>query len=282
MERKKLSGHLKDLWDSLKWYEVLTGALGLLILLGAFATWWFGDRTLKWAVDVAAPTCLAWGALSIILLWAQLRAANNQELAEQVWKRVMCLHQHFHDVPRLELTDAVRNYLRELGIHSPPSAYSPLTPEQAKVIEHDKGNDNRPPAKVLISRYLNDWEDFCGAISVGVIDEEYAIEMEGSRLIDAFFGYREVINIFRESRAHDGKVGAGATGAPPFVNKLYYELQQIALRWHKKRTEEWKMQQEKVAEVNRAADALRDKARELTGVPPKAKEKLETGTWGRH
>lgn len=273
---------MKELWDRLKWYEVLTGAMGLLILLAAFVAWWFGDRTLKWAVDIAAPTCLAWGALSIILLWAQLRAAHGQERAEQVWKRVMCLHQHFHDVPRLELTDAVRQYLRELGIHSPPSAYSPLTPEQAKAIEHDKGNDKRPPAKVLISRYLNDWEDFCGAISVVVIDEDYAIEMEGSRLIDAFFGYREVINIFRESRAHDGKVSAGATGAPPFVNKLYYELQRIALRWHKKRTEEWKMQQEKIAEVDKEADDLRDKVRELTGVPPKAKGKLETGTWGRN
>lgn len=119
---------MKKFWNSLTWYEVLTAVMGLLILVAAFVTWWFGDRTLKWAVDVAAPTCLAWGALSIILLWAQLRAAYSQERAEQVWKRVMCLHQHFHDVPRLELTDAVRGYLRELGVQSPPSAYSPLTP----------------------------------------------------------------------------------------------------------------------------------------------------------
>ena len=57
----------------------------------------------------------------------------------------------------------------------------------------DKGDTQRARASTLISRYLNDWEDFCGAISVGVVDENYARSMEGGRLIDAFFGYRKVI-----------------------------------------------------------------------------------------
>lgn len=231
----------------------------------------------------SSPTFLAFGALSIVLLWAQLRVSTNQEREENIWKRVVCLNEHFHDGPRLELTEAVREYLRELGIHAPPSAHSPLTRKQAEEIEADQGNEKRPPAKVLIIRYLNDWEDFCGAIAVGVIDEEYAIEMEGARLIDAFFGYREAINIFRETRAaaHAGKMSSTSTGAPPFVNKLYYEMQRIALKWHKRRTDEWKIQEAKVDAVNREADLLRDKARALTGVPPKARDTLERSSLGR-
>lgn len=117
---------------------------------------------------------------------------------------------------------------------------------------------------------------------LGVIDEEYAIAMEGARLMDAFFGYREGINIFREARAHDGKMSDGATGAPPFANKLYYELQSVALRWHKKRSEEWSVLNEKIGAANREADRLRDEAQASGGVQPKAREALEERPKKRH
>jgi hypothetical protein len=255
-------------------YERLTALTAIAILAISALAWWCGDRDLKWAVEISEPAFLALGALSIILLWAQLRAAHYQEIEQNVWKRVMCLHEHFKDVPRSEATEAVREYLRGLGVLNPPSAYHPLTREQALVVEQDTGTDERPPARILFIRYLNDWEDFCGAISVGVIDEDYSREMEGLRLIDAFFGYREVINILREKRANDARRRQGETGAPPFVNKLYYELQVVALRWHQKRSEEWQAQEEKLVAANKAADELRKAASETShGVPPKARDR---------
>lgn len=232
---------------------------------------------MRWAVDVASPTALCLGALSIILLWAQLRSVSRQERQEGIYKRIMCLHEHFHDVPRLDLTEAVRKYLySELSIHSPPSAKNPLTPEHAEVINNDAGTHDRPPARVLVTRYLNDWEDFCGAIRSGVIDENYAMALEGARLVDAFFGYREAINTFRETRSRiPDKVKDGATGGPPIANKLYYELQRVALEWHRKRTEEWNVLEKKIVAANREADRLRFEAQALAGVQPKAKGELE-------
>lgn len=284
MAKRKIRERLGDFWRRLdvKWHEIVTAIIGALIFFAAFLAWWFGDRNLKWAVDLAAPTCLAWGALSIILLWVQLRSASRQERDEAVWKRVEYLHEHFHDVPRLQVTEAVREYLCELGIHSPPSAHNPISREQAEAIKHDKGKETRPPAEVLLTRYLNDWEDFCGAISVGVIDDNYAFEMEGNRLIHAFFGYREVINIFRETEVDDGKLRAPATGTPSFANKLYLELQRVALRWQKKRTEELSVQEQRMADANREADRLRNEALASAGVLPRARVELEDGGFDRH
>lgn len=284
MTKKKIRERLGDFWRRLdvKWHEIMTAIIGALIFIAAFLAWWFGDRNLKWAVDIAAPTCLAWGALSIILLWVQLRSASRQEKDEAVWKRVEYLHEHFQDVPRLAVTEAVRGYLCELGIRSPPAAHNPITREQAEAIKNDKGTEARPPAEVLLTRYLNDWEDFCGAISVGVIDEGYAYEMEGNRLIHAFFGYREVINIFRETDGDDGKVRSRATGTPSFANKLYLELQRIALRWQKKRTEELSVQEERIVDANREADRLRSEALASAGVLPRARVELEGSLFDRH
>jgi hypothetical protein len=264
---------------NLKWYEIITAVLGLLILIASILAWLVGTRNLESALKIAEPAFLAAGALSIVLLWAQLRSASNQERNENIWKRVVCLHENFRDVPRIELAEAVRNYFCELKIDSPPSAYIPVTERLSHEIMADSGNGSRAPAKVLIKHYLNDWEDFCGAISVGVIDEDYAREMEGSRLIDTFFGYREVINRLREARARDGQANAGTTGAPAFVNKLYYEMQVVAVRWHKRRTEEWAAQEARMNAANVAADQLKAAAEAHFGVPPKVKER-EKGRFG--
>lgn len=283
---EKLGNATPAYWHRLgvKWYEVITAVTGSVILVAAFLAWWFGARSLQWAVDVTSSAALALGALSIILLWAQLRSTSRQERQQGIYKRIMCLHEHFHDVPRLHLAETVRVYLyRELAIHSPPSARNPLTRAHAEAINMDAGNQDRPPARVLVTRYLNDWEDFCGAIRSGVIDENYAMALEGARLVDAFFGYREAINIFRETRGQStGKVGDGATAAPPIANKLYYELQRVALEWHRKRTEEWNVVERRMAAANEEADRLRDEAQSLTGVQPNAKVGPEQGRRSRH
>ena len=174
----------------------------------------------------------------------------------------------------LTAAEAVRRYLLEISVTRPPSAYRPLTPEQADTILSDHGTNHRPPAEVLLTHYLNDWEEFCGAITIGVIDEEYAREMEGTRLIDVFFGYREVINRFRDLY-DDGaaKASSGSTAAQPFAHQLYIELQDVALRWHSVRAAEFKDQEDRLAAVNKEADLKRAMAAQFGRMAPKAKDR---------
>jgi hypothetical protein len=138
----------------------------------------------------------------------------------------------------------------------------------------DIGNQERAPANILISRYLNDWEELCGAISVGVVDEEYARSMEGGRLIDAFFGYRQVIEVLRENHKTTQRAARVQNAAAPFAHVPYTELQEVAVRWHEVRHNEMKIQEERMAAANRVADAIQREA-ERSAVTPKAKGNLD-------
>jgi|GEM_PF-2419146 len=256
----------RRIWRSLKWYErMITGAAALILISGALA-WWFGERNVTWAVRVAEPAFMGLGALSIILLWAQLRVSNLQDEAENVWKRVVCYHNYFKELPQTARAEDLRKYFHELGIETPPSAYRPLDETLVEQIWADKGTAERPPGRVVISRYLSDWEDFCGAISVGVVDEEYAREMEGTRVISAFYGYRAAINKMRQLQIEESKARTAAGSAPPFANKFFLELQRIATRWHVWRSEELAKEQERIRKADEAADMARTSA----GVPAKA------------
>lgn len=259
-------------WVSLRWYERWVVITAVLIILLALLAWFYGVHSVDRAAAIAEPMFLGLGAVSLILLWAQLRAATNQDNAANIWKRVVCLHEHFGEVPRAEYAEALRRYLHELGIREPPNAYCPLEPEIVERIWADQGTDSRPPGSVLIRRYLNDWEEFCGAIKVGMIDEAYAQAMEGSRVIDAFFGYRASIDKSRHSQSEIRKTKPTALSALPFMNKYYIELQTIATKWHLVRMSELAQQQALIEKGDQAADEARRKFQDLahtvgSGVP---------------
>ena len=264
----------KSIWQRMRWYERVTALTGLTIVAISAAAWWCGPHTLEWAIHISEPAFLAGGALSIILLWAQLRAASTQEHEENVWKRTICLHEHFKDIPRLERSEAVRKYLlATFPNRAAPSAYQPLTNAEVATIMEDRGDAQTARADTLISRYLNDWEDFCGAISVGVVDEDYSRSMEGGRLIDAFFGYRKVIEAFRDKHAKALQSSVDPDAASVFAHVAYTELQDVAIRWHEIRHNEKKVQDERIEAADKVADSIRRGVK--SGVTPKAKNPLD-------
>jgi hypothetical protein len=266
-------GIQKSNWQKMRWYERATALAGLTIIVISAAAWWCGPHTVEWAIHISEPAFLAVGALSIILLWAQLRAASAQEHEENVWKRIMCLHEHFKDIPRLERSEPVRKYLlTTFPNRAPPSAYFPLTDDEVAKIMADRGDAGTARGDTLIYRYLNDWEDFCGAISVGVVDEDYARSMEGGRLIDAFFGYRKVIEAYREKHTK-AQQSADPNAASAFAHVAYTELQDVAIRWHEIRHNEKMIQDARIAAADELADSIRRGVK--SGVTPKAKPPLD-------
>jgi len=137
----------------------------------------------------------------------------------------------------------------------------------------DKGDTQRARASTLISRYLNDWEDFCGAISVGVVDENYARSMEGGRLIDAFFGYRKVIEEFREKHTKAQQSTVDPNAASTFASVVFTELQDVAIRWHEIRHNEKTVQDQRIEAADKVADSIRRGVK--SGVTPWAKKPLD-------
>src|SRR5690349_7541943 len=151
-------------------YECTMSGIAFVFVGLGFLAWFCGTRSLEAAVRIAEPVLLGLGTLSIVLLWAQFRESN-------VWNRLISYHQFFSEVPSTPRAQLLMRVLSvELGIDVPPSAYQPLTAEQVQRIWSDKGDNERQPAKEIVRAYLNDFEHFCGAINVGLIDEEYARE----------------------------------------------------------------------------------------------------------
>jgi hypothetical protein len=232
-------------------YEYAMGSLAFGIVgLGVLA-WYFGTRSWDAAVRIAEPVLLGLGTLSIVLLWAQFRESN-------IWNRLISYHQFFSEVPSPPRAQLLMRVLSmEPGIEAPPSAYQPLSTEQVERIWSDKGDNGRPPAKEIVRAYLNDFEHFCGAINVGLVDEEYARELRGTRVIDAYFAYAEAIVRIRKEQEDQAETRVLAGSPEPFTSKYYLELQRTATRWHERRRRERELQQQLVEAANTKADRVR-------------------------
>jgi hypothetical protein len=231
--------------QSVRNYERAMALSAFLIFALGAAAWWYGPRTLDWAVRIAEPVFLGFGALSIILLWAQLRAANAQEREASVrqqeanareeensmWKRVLTFHEHFERVPSEPRAQALRQYLLELGITDPPTAYKPIDEIVAAKVMADQGTPTRPtPGKVIVIEYLNDFERFCGAIRAGVVNEKYAHDMRGTRVIDTCYGFSAFITLYRERQE------AAAKGQTKFRSQSFCEIRLLGKKWFEKRS----------------------------------------------
>lgn len=254
----------KRLCQTFKHYEWAMGFAAVAIIAAGVTAWFFSEhRSIAEAVHIAEPVFLGMGALSIILLWAQLRETN-------VWNRLLSYHQFFEEVPKTPLSDGVREALTAMGIEKPPTAYMPMSKDFVEKLWLKTADGKVQPAKFLVQSYLNEFEHFCGAISVGIVDEEYARELRGTRVIDAFFGYHEFIKKIRTEQEGDAKTRIPSASAEPFTSKYYLELQIVATRWHGRRKKELEDQEKLVSEADAKADEVRNNILQR-GVPAKAR-----------
>jgi hypothetical protein len=236
---------------SLKWYEYAMGACGAAIFWLGYKAWQWGPHTVEWAVQVAEPLFLAVGALSIILLWAQMRAANAQERETGLWKRVLTFHEHFDRVPSEPRADALRRYFIELGIADPPTAYHPIDNSVVAKIMGDQGTATRPtPGRTIVIEYLNDFERFCGAIRVGVVNNDYACELRGTRVIDTFFGFKSFILEYRRRMDAAALARANPTHMTVFKSRVFRELEKIGESWLERRTTEENQHRKRILDAD--------------------------------
>lgn len=240
------------IWRLCRPYEWILGLLAAAILASGFLAWYFSpEQNIEAALKAAEPTFLGLAALSVILIWAQQRDEN-------LWKRILSYHQFFSEFPSPQRVDPLIRALQEMGISESPNAYKPFTPEQVQRIMDDKGGADRRRAKTLVLSYLNAYEQFCGAINMGIVDEEYARDMRGSRVIDAYFGFYEFIRRCREDQDREAAARTAEGAAEPFASKLYLELQLVATSWHETRRKQREQRQRLIDAVDRRAEAVRN------------------------
>jgi hypothetical protein len=180
------------------------------------------------------------GVVSLALLWAQLRHTA-------ILGKLSSYHQYFHDLPNLHKVGDLYKALERCKV-AVPTWLIPLS-------EGDKNNlladVELPPgtAELAVREYLNDFEEFSAAINCGLVDEDYVYRIESTRVLNAHFGFRRMVDHWHdEEKEHSG-------GAIPVTTDFYGELLSVAERW-KLRKEAEQLEEAKIREKRRIAERL--------------------------
>ena len=99
-------------------------------------------------------------------------------------------------------------------------------------------NDKEPApdtAEQVVREYLNDFEEFASAINCGLVDEDYAYQLEATRLLNAHYGFRQMVN---QWHAEDKEKSERSGGSIPVTTNYYGELRSVAERWKLRKQEE--------------------------------------------
>lgn len=172
------------------------------------------------------------GTTSILVLAAQWRQQG-------AWNRVLSYHEYFSELPRRESLVMLETCFRRLSITAPTTA-EPLKDSDVAAILADAGTTGRR-ASTICKGYLDDFEEFCAAVDARVVSSAYAIDIEGSRVIRAFYGFEPLIRKLREQQDHAmATTGTATRNGNPMRSKYYEELERVARRWRQKREKEHK------------------------------------------
>jgi hypothetical protein len=157
------------------------------------------------------------GVSSLLLLWGQLR-----QTAIQV--KLTSYHDHFHDLPSVDKVGDLYKALDRCKVDV-PTWHKPLTESDRIKLFADP--EPRPKnAELAVREYLNDFEEFAAAINCGLVDEDYVYRIESTRVLNAHFGFRRMVDFWheKEKTEHSG-------GTIPVTADYYGELLSVAERW---------------------------------------------------
>jgi hypothetical protein len=166
------------------------------------------------------------GVASLLLVWAQLRHTSTQS-------KLIAYHEHFQELPKESKVSAMYTTMARLKIEQ-PLWQTPLSVASRDAILNDDA-PARDTAQIVVREYLNDFEEFAAAVNSGLVDDDYAYHLEGSRTLNAYFGFEEIIGFWLrndQERAQRQR----ADGITP--NDYYGELKTLAMRWKVRKFDE--------------------------------------------
>lgn len=218
------------------WIYLFTVLACINVIAIVFLTHWLWPflQSKDFEVQERAVTLLLLGvgATSVLILAAQWRQQG-------AWNRVLSYHQYFSELPRRESLVMLETCFRRLSI-TPPATAEPLKDPDVAAILSDSGTTGRR-ASTICKGYLDDFEEFCAAVNAGIVSARYTIDIEGSRVIRAFYGFEPLILKLREQQDRAmATAGTATRNGNPMRSKYYEELERVARRWREKREKEHK------------------------------------------
>ena len=159
------------------------------------------------------------GVATLLFVWAQLRHTSTQS-------KLITYHEHFQDLPKASKVSAMYTAMARLNIER-PLWQTPLSRRQREAITGDT-TPAPDTAHIVIREYLNDFEEFAAALNCGLVDEDYAYHIENTRVLNAFYGYQELIDFWL---LEDQERAARHRAAGVAPSDYYGELKKLAERW---------------------------------------------------
>lgn len=209
---------MEETWESFKRSTFAKWAgrtvVALSVIAAVVITWWAAVRLLEayWPHSgtlSVEQVLLAWqgvaltlGLASIVLIWRQ-----GKDTAR--WNKLVLYHQFFDSLPARPEREAFLEELKKRGLLSYLDGIgTPLSEEAVGQLTKE------PLVSQVVRVYLDGFEQLCGAVNCGVIDERYAIELERARVVRIFRVFLPLIEAQRLHNSH-----------------AYLELEKVATRW---------------------------------------------------
>lgn len=200
---------------------------------GGFATWFaVGVGVLAigliWAIpaDERSPAAIAAilqtgailvGLLSLVLIARQIRTTAAQAAHVAAVNSALAYHQHFGDLITVEIKRQMAEVAERCGFKESRQKGEPISADAVKCLKDNPVHDS------VVSCYLDEFEEFCGAIHAQLLNEDYAYGLEANRVIRAWAIFKPyVLNSRTETEDF----------------RTYMELERVALRWKDRREAE--------------------------------------------
>jgi len=129
-----------------------------------------GDTQLATRASVIQAGGVVIGLFSIVLAAIQVRVNAN-------WNKVLSYHNHFGQLITTEVLDRLEATADAKGFKDNLQKRTAISLEVSQAIFEDGKHDR------VLSCYLDEFEEFCGAVNLGAVDMDYAYRLEGTRVV---------------------------------------------------------------------------------------------------
>lgn len=175
------------------------------------------DRTVAAAMSVVQTGAVIVGLLSLVLIARQIRTTASQAAHSAAINSALTYHQYFGDLITVQVRRQLGHVANTCGFSNARKLGNPMDQDAVKCIKRSPNHDS------VVAQYLDEFEEFCGAIHAKLLNEDYAYGLEGTRVIRAWDVFSPYI---LETR----------TETQDF--RTYVELERIARSWTERRKAE--------------------------------------------
>jgi len=203
--------------------------LGATVLLSALAIWQLPNMTTEgrsftnvMAIVQAALVALGLYSLYFVAEQARQTAAQVRLSADQVrqtakWNKLLSYHQFFGELITTDMVKEMLSVAEKCDFKAAMNGVTPMSDDSRRKLEGE------PIDVKTVLAYLDEFEEFCGAVQAGVTDHEYAYTLEATRVIRTWIVFGPFIQVQRASH--------------PF-SRCYLELERLGSAWKLRREQE--------------------------------------------